>query len=263
MTVSDPKLILLERWAAGFGARDVVVRERGMEFVLPVPRPGGRAPAFAIVAEADGEMVHAREAAPVRLPAFCPERHINDDGSFCLGWQEVDDLGVRDGETAHAWWARLVRFLSLQERAAHRRRWPDDRAWPHGGAARHQHRAEGAATRLGPSYVADLAARRLQVVRKGRGAGGAGLRIMRDRRRVYAVWEDARRPVNLRRACLCPRGQHPIPTVLRSCMDHAEAAVELAMALRDRDRAEAEFWARLRGRPCCGTMDGCPLGASG
>ncbi|WP_352857672.1 E2 domain-containing protein [Mesorhizobium sp. M1163] len=39
---------------------------------------------------------------PTLLPAFCPERHINADGSFCLYWRAVDDIQSRCGgdETA-------------------------------------------------------------------------------------------------------------------------------------------------------------------
>ncbi|MFC5565295.1 E2 domain-associated cysteine-rich protein [Rubellimicrobium aerolatum] len=235
------------------------VRSTSLEFILPVPRPGGTAPVYNIIAEIRGDVVAAREAEPVRLPAFCPERHINRDGSFCLGWDGADDLAVRDEETARAWWRRLFKFLSLQERAARRRRWPDRRAWPHGDAARHQLRAEMAAHRLGSPFTEDLAQERLEVIRKGRGAGGHGLRVQRDGRRLYSVWEGARRAVNLRQRCLCALGTGSSPAVLRGCGDHADAAVELAFALRDRDIAEQDFWAQLKGTTCCGTMDGCPL----
>jgi hypothetical protein len=48
------------------------------------------------------------------LPEFCPERHINDDGSFCLGLRAGE--GITE-ETARAWWAKLHAFLLCQETA--------------------------------------------------------------------------------------------------------------------------------------------------
>jgi hypothetical protein len=37
------------------------------------------------------------------------------------------------------------------------------------------------------------------------------------------------------------------------------AAVELALAIRDREREEQRFWKTFEGRRCCGTMKDCPM----
>lgn len=58
----------------------------------------------------------AKERQPINLPEFCPQRHINYDGSFCLYWWEVSNLDITDEETAHAWWGTLWKFLTLQAR---------------------------------------------------------------------------------------------------------------------------------------------------
>src|SRR5580704_18127336 len=50
-----------------------------------------------------------------RLPACCPERHINPDGSFCIGLRAGE--GITD-KTAPAWWGKLLAFVLLQETAA-------------------------------------------------------------------------------------------------------------------------------------------------
>jgi hypothetical protein len=65
--------------------------------------------------------------------------------------------------------------------------------------------------------------------------------------------------VNLRRRCLCGKRKNGRPIVIRDCGSHAQAAVDLALALRDRYREEQRFWKALEGRTCCGTMDNCPL----
>jgi len=254
---------LLAAKAPEFG---VSVRSRSgvrMEADVPVPLPDGTAPSYAIAMQESGVMVGARERVPSRLPAFCPERHINSDSSFCLGWEKVDPLGVNNEGDAWNWWARLVKFLRLQERAARRRRWPDSPAWAHGAAAAEQLRAERAAARLGEPFVDDLTRNRLTIARHGSSSNGPALRVYRNRVWIFSVWESAKRPVNLRRRCVCKKGEERPPTVLRNCGTHSQDAVELAFSLRDREREEAKFWKALDGRTCCGTMDGCPLALGG
>jgi hypothetical protein len=234
-----------------------------MEVDVPVPLPDGTVSTYAITMQACGAMVEAREGAPARLPAFCPERHINIDGSFCLGWAEVDPLAVNNEQDAWNWWARLVKFLLLQERAARRRRWPGGPAWAHGDAAAEQLRAERAAARLGDPFVDDLARNRLTIARQGSSSNGPALRVCRDGVWLFSIWETAKRPVNLRRRCVCKTGEGRPSTVLRNCGTHSQDAVELALSLRDREREEVKFWKALAGRMCCGTMDGCPLDLGG
>jgi len=257
--VKPDNILLLAAIAGDFGA--VVSRQlpNQLDVTIPVPMPDGRSPIYSITAVLSGSIVSAREAAPARLPVFCPNRHINENSTFCLGWAKVDPLEVIGEESAWTWWARLLKFLRLQERAARLGRWPDHRAWAHGEAAIHQLRAEKAADRLGPAYVEYMAQNWLSVARRGSGAQGPGLRVMANGSWVYSIWEKAARAVNLRRRCLCEAGAGHRPTVLRNCGEHAEAAVELALAIRDRDREERRFWASFEGKQCCGTMKDCPL----
>ncbi|WP_366512437.1 E2 domain-associated cysteine-rich protein [Hyphomicrobium sp.] len=254
---------LLAGKAPEFGVTILTRSGARLTATVPVPMPDGSAPSYSIVMEAAGPMVPAREEVPVRLPAFCPERHINADGSFCLGWEKVDPLAVNDESDAWSWWARLIKFLRLQERAARRRCWPDSRAWAHGAAAAQQLRAEHAAARLGEPFVDDIARNLLTVARLGTSSNGPALRVYRDGVRIFSVWELAKRPVNLRRRCLCKKGETRRPAVLRNCGTHKQDAVDLAFSLRDRAREEAKFWKTLEGRVCCGTMDGCPLAIGG
>jgi|UPI0004724DD7 hypothetical protein len=250
---------LLAEIADDFGAAVLQRLPHRLDVTIPVPMPDGRSLIYNITAELTGGTISARESAPIRLPAFCPDRHINENSTFCLGWARVDPLEVISQDSAWSWWARLLKFLRLQERAGRLGRWPDHRAWAHGDAAVHQLRAEKAADRLGPAYVEHLARNRLSVTRRGSGAHGPGLRIMADGTWLYSIWEKAARAVNLRRRCICEAGTGHQPKVLSSCGDHAEAAVELALAVRDREREEQRFWADFEGKPCCGTMKDCPL----
>jgi len=68
------------------------------------------------------------------LPAGCPERHINYDGTFCLGMVDDEpDLTMAAG--VDRWWARLAGFLKLQILAEATGKWPKENAWRHGDAA--------------------------------------------------------------------------------------------------------------------------------
>ncbi len=259
MTGTSP-LDLLAACLPALGATELG-RGPGQELIiaLPVTLSDGRRPVYQIHVSVTGTSASAKEVTPTLLPAFCPERHINADGSFCLYWRAVDDIVVDDPDAALAWWETLVRFLQLQARAARRRRWPEGQGRAHGAAALHQYRAEKAAERLGDPIATDMQEGRLSFVVRGSGAEGPGIRVMRDGDRVYAVWLRSRRVVNQRRPCLCSEGSRPRPQTLRSCSDHAEAAATLALELHSMAEQERRFWDVFAGYKCCGTMDDCPL----
>lgn len=230
-----------------------------LDVALPVTLSDGRCPVYYIRIFVAGVSASAREVTPTLLPAFCPERHINVDGSFCLYWRAIDDIVIDGPDSALAWWETLVRFLQLQTRAARRRHWPDGRGRAHGAAAIHQFRAEQAAERLGDQLFTDMQDGRLSVAVRGSGAEGPAIRVLRDGQRIYATWLHSRRMVNLRRPCVCAAGREPRPPVIRSCGDHAAAATTLALELHSMAEQERRFWKDFEGHPCCGTMNDCPL----
>lgn len=78
-----------------------------------------------------------------RLPSFCPERHINFDGSFCLQYGKRDALRPENGEDVSVLWHLIYGFLELQVKAEVLGRWPSSREWAHGDAASHQQICEG------------------------------------------------------------------------------------------------------------------------
>lgn len=196
----------------------------------------------------------AKELQPVNLPGFCPNRHINYDGSFCLYWWEVSSLDITNEETAHAWWGTLWKFLTLQARVKKARRWPNENEWAHGAAAVHQHRAELAARELGLQYEIALRERRFSVVKKKR-----ILQFFKDKRHLYSVWLDSNKVVNLKQRCLCESTGKKSSKRLRRCGSHASDASQLALALLWWEIEEKAFWNSFGDRECCGTCDNCPL----
>lgn len=250
---------LLAACLADFGAAELERGTGSMRMSLPVPLSDGRQPVFVLDVTAMGTGATAREAVPSLLPSSCPDRHINPDGSLCLFWRAVDDIEITGPDTARDWMETLVRFLQLQFRAARLRRWPDGRGRAHSFAVIHQYRAEAAAARLGEPFATDILEGRLTISRKGGSAEGTAIRVLKDGRRIFSVWERSRRVVNLRQPCLCPAGVRRPPIVLKSCEDHATAAADLAMEMNEMVIAEKRFWKSVQGSPCCGTMDECPL----
>src|SRR5437016_897322 len=74
------------------------------------------------------------------LPRHCPERHINTDGSFCVGLRAGE--GICDAITARQWWDKLQVFLICQETAHETGDWPKYAELSHGAAGQYQRRAE-------------------------------------------------------------------------------------------------------------------------
>jgi len=258
LELNDP-IGLVAACLPDFGATELDRGKGSTRISLPVPLSDGRQPVFVLDVTVAGAAATAREAVPTLLPSSCPDRHINGNGSFCLFWRAVDDIEITGPDTARAWLETLVRFLQLQFRAARLRCWPDGRGRAHSFAVIHQNRAEAAAARLGEPFATDILEGRLTIIRKGGSAEGTAIRVLRDGRRLFSVWERSRRVVNQRQPCLCPAGARRRPIVLKSCGDHATAAADLAMEMNEMVIAEKRFWKSAQGSPCCGTMDDCPL----
>jgi len=235
-------------------------------FDVVVQHTDGKHIGYALKIVASGVQVSAMEVVPTELPAYCPERHINYDGTFCLNWKEDVALEVRDSASAERWWNHLVNFLRTQARAANKKRWPG-RAWAHGDAARHQRAAEAAAARLGKDFSEDLERDRLRVERVKQSANehGSVIRLLRNEQVSYAALEHPLRVINKRQPCICKRGNIKRHRRLRNCETHAIDAANLVAALLNWKLKEEEFWAqaRAKGRPCCGTIKDCPLQAAG
>lgn len=234
-----------------------VLRQSGGELLVAAAlrRSDGRVVPYALSIDARSTVPKVREQTPDRLPGFCPDRHINADGTFCMGWQAADPLNVVDPTAAGEWWARLLKFLRLQELATKLRRWPGGHEWAHGDAAIPQRRAEICAKALGPAFEQALTARRLKVAKR---RGRAGFKaLMHGERRLYSVLIIPERVATLRQACFCGSGR-----TLLSCSDHADRAAELVSAIEAWERAEKEFWQLASARTCCGSLAACPLSQS-
>jgi hypothetical protein len=252
---ADPADLIAELAAAHEAS--VLERDGGhLVVAVSLRRPDGRATRYTLAVDARTTEPKVREKTPQNLPAFCPNRHLNPDSSFCMSWRAAEPICVTDEASAQGWWALLLKFLRLQEAATQLRRWPNKHAWAHGAAAEAQRRAEICAMALGPAFEHALAAGRLRATRPP--GQTRFVRLGDGARRLYAVWRQARRVATLRQRCFCGSGR-----ALCSCADHADRAAELVTALEAWEAGERAFWHKLRGRTCCGTLSECPLKCGG
>lgn len=255
-STSDRAVIdILRVRASEVGAVITGSADTELRVTLPIRRTSDAVVTFRLNVECHGGLLTVREVKPEHLPGFCPDRHINPGGSFCLYWKPVDGIDVDDAAAGMEWWSTVVAFLRLQLRAAKLRRWPNRRGRAHGEAARYQHAAEELATQLGLSDA--LLAGDLRLAKGVKGGYGRVLRLLRGDTKILAVWEEVPRVVTVRRACIC--GQHRRARAMNDCGDHASAAARLVIAMKQTQRLEADFMKVFASRQCCGTMDDCPL----
>lgn len=249
--------------ASAFGAGIVDRTSLVLILDVPIPRLDGKPVTYQIEVVPNGTSVSAKELVSNRLPTCCPNLHINPDATFCLSLKSEDPLSVVDEKSAGVWWETLIQFLRLQERAVRLRRWPDEKEWAHGDAARYQKQGQQAAMLLGADFMLALRERRLRVITvpARRQPAGETLRLTLDGRHLISVLSSSMTVMNRRQACPC---QHEGRRVyLRRCEQHAHAIAALAGALLGWQRAEAAFWARLRERDCCGRVERCELRGDG
>lgn len=252
-------LSLLRSVAPEFGATLEPSSAEG-QIALKLTLPSGHECYFSLVVQANESHVVVMEAEPRQLPAFCPDRHINSDGSFCLGWGAEDPRVVTDMESARIWWATLVRFLQRQHVATQRRQWPGnghDRA--HGDAALDQATAERCADMLGPDFARDLRRGRITVRHDGRRANPR-LELWRGEKRIARAFVGSGQLVSARLRCPC---DDAIATraAIADCRNHEQVIEALILAIHRWRIKERDYLQDLvrEGRRCCGTLSACGL----
>jgi hypothetical protein len=165
-------------------------------------------------------LVVQEQPAHRRLPVCCPARHINTDGSFCLGWGPSQPEVPETATAGEAAWALICGYLHLQDRASASGMWPPEAAWAHGDAASAQHAIEELNRTLPPSLSKLLPNELLHLTR--------------------------------RKPCACGSGKR-----VKDC--HETPVARLRELYAELARGEDAFWRQMAGRPCCGTMSECRL----
>lgn len=127
----------LYRTASTCEVECVSVMGRSLFATVPLAQPDGDIIRYQVEVrwQPECDSLYAREARhafPVRLPSFCPSRHILPQGWFCLGWGASEPDMPVGMESATAWWALLRGYMTLQLWAHFSQEWRSDCEWTHG-----------------------------------------------------------------------------------------------------------------------------------
>lgn len=215
-----------------------------------VPRPNGNSwPAVTIeISVSEDGKLQAREFPARRWPTFCPQRHINKGGHFCLGLSDIP-LGladvpiVNDANSARRWWEILASHLQTQFVADALKLWPPHLEWDHGEAGEIQSSMEQLVEQHG--LLNDVKSAHLY------GEGWLAGELPR-------LTKKADRLVNGRSPCPrgCKKRKHPI---LRRACPKREVVFQLVKLEREKRKQSAFFWEAAKNEQCCGQMRNCPL----
>lgn len=214
--------------------------------VASVTRPSGqKSSAVSLCVWSAADRLYVCENEPRRWPKGCPERHINQDGTFCLGLG--DTLSPSNLEQADHWWGWLRKFILGQLVAEKRGVWPQSRALHHGDAALFQKRMEEIAA--GTRFELDVQ----KALELDTGWLTGPLPKLNRRKRRF---RNFRAP--------CPRGcrRGDQPALISDCEDKS-LMFDLVSNEELRRDAESKFWKSWRGSACCNTMKRCPLRTGG
>ena len=191
-----------------------------------------------------GGWIAVQEQAPgTRIPAFCPNRHMNGDETFCIGFNS--QTYVTNQNRAHVWWGLLKEFLLLQRYADKTGRWPPHKELSHGLVAGTHHMAAKAAAEvlgIGDEYNNML---------MGQEAWFSSGEFKIDEDNTLQAARPRPCPVT---SCTSEEGV----VDYRLC-PHVELATKLVRHEHLRRKADHDFWLGCVDEPCCGTMVTCPL----
>lgn len=226
---------------------------------LKITRSDAHRVVYRLLLIAKDHVVSAQELTPEKLPTFCPQLHINSNGTFCLGWEGEINTQITDKESAQRWWLRLHNFLRLQQRATKLKAWPS-KQWAHGQAAIYQQKAEQIAKLLGQDFVEDIENSSFQThILKRTHKHMPLLGLYRKNHLTYVVSINNQKVLNKQQACICMHGDIKRHRRLKSCSNHAELGAAFAISLYEWQKKEQEFWESFKGHKCCGLMSGCQL----
>lgn len=231
--------------------------EDSLDLSLPIEHVDGFVIVYDLIIKQadDGLSLKVQEYKPLKLPAFCPQRHINHDGTFCLGYGDDFSTRIDTEDSAMIWLETLYSYLKQQRRAERHRRWQGPE-WRHGHAAEHQKKAMAAAAQIIP----DLNFSELSI-RVTSSKNRKIVEVLHCDESILRVWKNDQRIVNAKQPCICKSPKKKKRKRFGRCQNHAQLANELAIELEQMEIAEKEYWFQFIKQKvhCCKSCDNCPL----
>jgi hypothetical protein len=242
--------------AGEFGATELTRGKGTAQYQVEITLASMATALYSLQVIAVGGRVTVREDPVAKLPRCCPDRHINQDGTFCLNWDEANPLPVVDETSARRWWDYLVKFLRCQEVASALRKWVCP-GYAHGDAAKYQREAEQTAARLGP-HVMSLVEEGCLMTRRRESHGRARIELLKDGTVLARVSQRSGQLSDRKTPCICS-AQDARP--IAECGEHAADLQALVAALYEWRVSERRFIRDLSrsGVRCCQSLDQCSL----
>jgi hypothetical protein len=231
--VPSPDWIRVVRWSPS-----------ALELIAAPLRLGGEpGPEWQLTVDTGEHLVVHEAVIGTRLPSFCPELHVNEDGAFCIGYRDYARACKQD---IREFWDDLNAYLLNQDYASRRSAWPSGRWLSHGIAADYQLEAERLAKEAG--WEAEYAA---WLENKEGWLAGPLPRLSKDKSRLV----NARTP--------CPRGckSRLGRIIVRRACKKRQLLETLIHEEYARRAAEHRFFENIfrKKKRCCRRIMGCPL----
>lgn len=193
------------------------------------------------------------KAADHRFPNFCPNRHINYEGFFCLGLDsDIENLSINQ-------WLKLLKdFLATQYECEISKEW-STKQWAHGDGAIYQRKVEEFYQKFITNplgiKLSDLDVN--EITTKGKVLYHLYLKGN------LILIGDENKVLNKRYTCICDScGLKKHRTIGKCSLKCAQVLYIVAINDFFRLRAEKEFWQNWTksGKvKCCNTMKNCEL----
>ena len=228
--------------------------EGDIQLTLKIASNKGRRTSFDLIISEVNNQLKVKEIGDI-LPEFCPNRHINPDGSFCLG--------ILDDWIAENWIKSLREFLQAQLFCNDHKKWSKNyKQWSHGDAATYQ------------LYVEEL----LKTINlKDLGLNLNSLQLFNVESRLFEenyfhiyhedklIFMGTEKKIHCKRqSCICtPSGRRKHVTLGKCSKKCAEIILKILINEELRKKEEVVFWDTFKGSTlkCCKTMENCELNA--
>lgn len=198
-----------------------------------------------------------------KLPAFCMERHINLDGTFCIGLDTGKSiLSPQEGEH---WWDALLEHFRCQYVARRKRFWPLGKGLSHGDAAEVQIQMEETAIPLGWAQEIEEG-----IFRKEGWLSGKLPKVRQQAEMLLNQRSECPRGCNYRHFPTTKYGCDKTPCsqgckkrhkpILKCDCPNREAIYKLVLLEMKRRVLEEKYFDFIKRKTkCCGSMKNCPL----
>ncbi len=235
---------------------EINTSDRGF-FSLKVSDLSGKRKLFSLEVVQDGESLKVREINN-QFPDFCPNRHINRNGYFCLGLDEdLKELSIDE------WFVIVKDFLKAQLIVEKRRSWPKAfKEWSHGHAAIYQRKVEEILGGLNISSLG-MSIDKLSIVEKESKAfpKESFFHLYHESDLILTSFED--RVHNKRQSCICEKYGIRMHKTMGQCPNNcAKKLFDIAFFERKRILEEEKLWKVIKGHDdikCCNTLNNCGL----